>query len=116
LTHEGVEAILAEAAKVIAATPEFPLKGMESGKMKVYDGHAKKGPLFKIVKVKEGYFRVEGDEVVYMEKTTNLKTDEGVARFIHYLDKIGIEEALHKAGAKDGDTVLVGEFQFEYSE
>jgi GTP-binding protein len=116
LTHEGVDAILTKAAELIKVTPEFPLKGLETGGMKVYDGHTHKGPLFHIEKVKEGYFRVVGEEVEYMQKTTNLKNDEGVARFIHYLDKIGVEEALHKAGATEGDTVLVGDFEFEYSE
>jgi len=114
LTHEGIDDILKKTAELIATTPEFPLKGLETGGVKVYDGHAKKGPLFRIEKIKPGYFRVVGEQVEYVEKTTNLKNDEGVARLVHYLDKIGVEEALKKAGAVDGDTVILGSFQFEY--
>lgn len=116
LTHEGVDKILKKAEELIAVTPPFPLKGMEAGTVKVYDGHKKQEAAFHVEKVKEGVWRVKGEEVEYMEKRTNLKNDEGVARLIHYLDKIGVEEALKKAGASDGDTVILGSFEFEYSE
>ena len=37
-------------------------------------------------------------------------------KLIKYLNKIGVDEALHKAGAKDGDTVKLCDFEFEYFE
>jgi GTP-binding protein len=115
LTHEGVSDIVKKAEELIATTPEFPLKGLETGGLKVYDGHLEKEPEFRIEKIRAGYFRVVGEKVEYMQKTTNLKNDDGVARLIHYLDRIGVEEALKKAGAKDGDTIVLGSFEFEYT-
>ena len=41
---------------------------------------------------------------------------EGMDKLIKYLNKIGVDEALHKAGAKDGDTVKLCDFEFEYFE
>jgi Obg family GTPase CgtA-like protein len=35
---------------------------------------------------------------------------------VDYLDKIGVEEKLKAMGAQEGDTVGIGEFEFEYSE
>ena len=46
----------------------------------------------------------------------NLSTDEGVAKLISYLDKIGVEDALRKKGAQNGDTVKIGEYEFEYND
>jgi Obg family GTPase CgtA-like protein len=33
-----------------------------------------------------------------------------------YLRKIGVEERLQKVGARDGDTVVLCDFEFEYIE
>lgn len=37
-------------------------------------------------------------------------------RLITYLNKIGIDNALKEAGAKDGDTVILEDFYFTYYE
>ena len=46
----------------------------------------------------------------------NLSTDQGVAKLLSYLTKIGIDAALKEKGAVEGDTVRIGDFEFEYSE
>ena len=46
----------------------------------------------------------------------NLSTDAGVAQLISYLGRIGIDEALKEKGAKDGDTVRIQDFEFDYYE
>ncbi|HOC81250.1 MAG TPA: Obg family GTPase CgtA, partial [Bacilli bacterium] len=46
----------------------------------------------------------------------NLTTDEGLMKLITYLRKIGVEERLQKVGARDGDTVVLCDFEFEYIE
>ena len=44
----------------------------------------------------------------------NLSTDEGISRFIALLDKLGVDEARHEKGAKEGDTVMIGDFAFDF--
>ena len=46
----------------------------------------------------------------------NLSTDAGVAQLIQYLNRLGVDEALKAKGAKDGDTVRLQDFEFEYYE
>lgn len=117
LTHKGMEAILKKAADILASTPAFPLKGMENlSKVKVYDGHEDEGPLFKIRKDKAGFYSIEGEKVLLKASLINTKTDEGLAQLVRYLDSIGVEEALKKAGAVEGDEVRLGDFRFDYSE
>lgn len=117
LTHLGLEKILTKAADLLDTTKTFPLKGMENlSKIKVYDGHENKGPLFKILRNGNNGWMIVGDEVLLKASIINTKTDEGLAQLVKYLDSIGVEEALKAAGAKDGDEVRLGDFRFDYSE
>ena len=39
-----------------------------------------------------------------------------MSKLLTYLERIGIEEKLKEAGAKNGDTILLDDFEFEYYE
>lgn len=71
-------------------------------------------PVYQVVKRSDGVFEIVGDRVIKTKRLINLKTDEGVDRLLEYLERIGIEEKLSDAGAKDGDTVVLDGFEFDY--
>jgi GTP-binding protein len=117
LTHLGVDAILKKAMDTILITPEFPLKGMEQKeKIKVYDGHKENLAVFKVVREGPHSFRLVGERIERTFAIMNTSTDEGVTRLIRYLDSLGVEEALKKAGAEEGDEVHLKDFVFVYNE
>jgi GTP-binding protein len=116
LTHKGVDAIMKKAMDLIEKTPIFPLKGMEeAGTFKIYDGHEESRPPFSLTRTGPHSFLIDGDEVTRVASIMNTKSDEGMMRLIKYLYSIGIEEALIKAGAEDGDEVSLGDLRFEYT-
>lgn len=43
-------------------------------------------------------------------------TDEAVLRFANKLRKLGVDDELRNQGAKDGDTVRILDFEFEFSD
>jgi Obg family GTPase CgtA-like protein len=43
-----------------------------------------------------------------------LSTDQGVMSLLQYLRKIKVEDALEQMGVQEGDTVIIGEFEFTY--
>ena len=45
---------------------------------------------------------------------TNVSTDEGVMILMSKIRSLRIDDALENLGAKDGDTVVLGDFEFEY--
>ncbi|EPR45537.1 hypothetical protein EF10244_13290 [Enterococcus faecalis 10244] len=47
---------------------------------------------------------------------TNFDHDETVMRFARQLRGMGVDEALRARGAKDGDIVRIGNFEFEFVE
>lgn len=70
---------------------------------------------FDIVKTKEG-FVVKGEQVEAWLNRYSLQHKDALARFLEVLEKNGLSEKLKQAGAKDGDTVWIGDYDFEYYE
>ncbi len=65
---------------------------------------------------RDGVFLVEGKEIERHVAMTNMEYEEAVERLQWIIQRMGIEEALRKAGAKEGDTVKIGEMEFQYVE
>jgi GTP-binding protein len=59
---------------------------------------------------------IRGDEVEKLLKMTRFSTDEAARRFANKLRKMGIDDKLRELGAKDGDTVRILDFEFDYKE
>ena len=68
------------------------------------------------IRREKGVFIVEGENIERIYKKINISTDEGVMRLATILNKMGVEEALKKNGIKEGDTVRLCDFEFEYYE
>ncbi|MNC83585.1 GTPase ObgE [compost metagenome] len=51
-----------------------------------------------------------------MMRRFNFASEDTVLRFARTLRKMGVDQALRDRGAKDGDTVRIGKFEFEFSE
>ena len=70
---------------------------------------------FKVVPLGGGVFRVEGPQVERMVVQTDWENEEAIAFLQHRLKRLGVEKALEKAGAVDGDEIrIVGRaFDFE---
>lgn len=71
-------------------------------------------PVYKIIKREDHVYEVIGERVIRTKKLINLKTDEGVNRFLSYLDRIGLNERLEKMNLENGDSVIIDDFEFEY--
>jgi GTP-binding protein len=59
-------------------------------------------------------FVVRGDRVERLVERTDMESTGGLARFQTELDKLGVNSALETAGIQPGDTVRIGEVEFEY--
>ena len=46
---------------------------------------------------------------------TNFNTEESYERFSNKLRRMGIDEELEKMGIKEGDTVRIFDFEFEWT-
>jgi GTP-binding protein len=60
-----------------------------------------------------GFF-VRGERIERLVERTDLDSDAALDRFQVSLDRLGVNAALESAGAKPGDTVRIGDAEFEY--
>lgn len=117
LTHEGVDELINKCHELISKTDPFPLMGTEEkAATRVYNAYKDQKPIFEVVKEKDHVFRLVGESIERTYSLINISTDEGMMRLINYLRKIEVEEALKEAGAEDGDSVFLCDFEFEYLE
>ena len=65
---------------------------------------------FEIVRTDEGAYLIRGERPFRWVNQTDFTNDEAVGYLGDRLARLGVEEALAKAGAEAGDTVLIGDF------
>jgi GTP-binding protein len=68
------------------------------------------------VKKEGAAFRVEGDRVLRLASGIDWESPDAAAYFQRHLVRSGIERELRALGAKEGDTVRIGELELEWSE
>ena len=61
------------------------------------------------------HFLVFGGILEKLKEKFNTNSDDGLALFLKELDKLGLEKALLKKGAKDGDVVKIEDFSIEFN-
>ena len=76
----------------------------------VEDPHA-----FAIVRESNGY-RVKSAAIERAAEMTPFDQSGSVRRFQKLMERLGVDKALREAGAQEGDTVFIGEYELEYQE
>jgi GTP-binding protein len=70
---------------------------------------ALKDPGFDVVRLKDGSYLVRGEKPSRWVIQTDFTNEEAVGYLADRLARLGVEEALAKAGANSSDTVLIGD-------
>ena len=109
-TGEGVQKVLDEVVKILAATPVEIFVPEE----KVAPVH-KVEPIFTIERDENDIVHIRGKKVAEFIAMTNFAQPEAVTRLKGIFKKIGLEKALLKYGVQDGDTLIVGNKEFEWN-
>ncbi len=109
-TGEGVNKVLDEVVKILAATPvEAPVE------VKKAAGTHRVEPIFSISRDEEDVIHITGKKVEEFIAMTNFNQPEAIARLRGIFKKIGLEKALLKYGVQDGDSLVVGGREFEWN-
>lgn len=116
VTRQGLDALLNATADLLEVTPEFPLYEEELEEETVHYGFNPEGPEFQIDRDSDATWILSGEKIEKLFQMTNFDHDETVMRFARQLRGMGVDEALRARGAKDGDIVRIGNFEFEFVE
>ncbi|RXZ84525.1 GTPase ObgE [Paenibacillaceae bacterium] len=117
LTKQGVQDLVYKAADLLDSIPDQRAveEVISSDERKVYKYEKKDDDSF-TVRFDEGIYVVESASIEKLIKRSNLNSYDEVMRFARIMRKKGVDAALRKAGAKDGDLVRIGDFGFEFFE
>ncbi|MEB6038650.1 GTPase ObgE [Enterococcus gallinarum] len=116
VTRKGIDALLSATADLLEVTPEFLLYDEEIEEEVVQYGFHSDEPEFTIDRDPDATWILSGEKIEKLFQMTNFDHDETVMRFARQLRGLGVDEALRARGAKDGDIVRIGNFEFEFVE
>jgi GTP-binding protein len=114
VSRKGIDALLNATADLLEVTPEFLLYDEEIEEDTVNYGFNPDEPEFEIKRMPDASWVLEGDKLEKLFTMTNFDHEETVMRFARQLRGMGVDEALRSRGAKDGDIVRIGTFEFEF--
>ncbi|GAC1312863.1 MAG: GTPase ObgE [Vulcanimicrobiaceae bacterium] len=109
-TGEGVRELLYAAYGTIAAMPLPEVVAPDAPRFILTPQEA-----FTIEVDPDGTFVVLGDRIERLAAMTDFDMDEGLAHFEQVLAKMGVDKRLQEMGAREGDTVRIAQFEFDYS-
>ncbi|GMA55887.1 hypothetical protein GCM10025858_03900 [Alicyclobacillus sacchari] len=113
-THQGLEPLIRKLADMLDALPhgvEPQIVAPDEEEHKVYRLERKE-PF--AIRREGGEFIVESPELEKLVKMTNFQQFDAVKRFQRILKQRGVDDALRERGAKDGDSIRIGDMVFDF--
>ena len=109
-TGEGLDALIARSAEELRDLPPMTIYEAEYDPEDAYVGGGKETT----ITYEGGVYYVEGDWLFNLMGQINFSDNESLNYFQRILYRSGIFEELEKRGCKDGDTVSIYDFEFDF--
>lgn len=71
---------------------------------------------YEIIRENDHTWLIKGEKLEKLLKMTKFNSEEAELRFARKLKNLGVDEELRKLGAKEGDKVIILDYEFEYEE
>ena len=114
ITGDGINKIILKLADILDEIPKESLYQNDK-----FESHT----IYKFKKEKpyhitndNGTWIISGKEIEKLLIMSRLDTDEAILRFSNKLKKLGIDDELREKGVKDGDTIKIMDYEFEFKE
>lgn len=114
INGEGVNKIILKLADMLDEIPKSNLYNDEKFESHVIYKFKEEKP-YKIIKDNDAWV-ISGKGIEKLLIMSRLDTDEAILRFSNKLRKMGIDDELRELGAKDGDTIKIMDYEFEFKE
>ncbi|MFB1099123.1 MULTISPECIES: GTPase ObgE [Bacillaceae] len=113
ITRDGLQDVLYAIADKLDQIPKTEKPVEEQTERVVYRFEESEKP-FEITRDPDGAFVLYGEPIEKLFKMTDFNRDEAARRFSRQMRAMGVDEALRKRGAKDGDIIRLLELEFEF--
>ncbi|OEF98032.1 GTPase ObgE [Vulcanibacillus modesticaldus] len=115
-TGQGIQELLFAVADMLDQIPIEPLvEEVVEEERKIYKHKPKEEVEFTIRRENE-IFVIESKKIEKLFKMTDFNQYDSVQRFARILRKMGVDDQLRKMGAKNGDSVRIADYEFEFVE
>ncbi|MGT2923978.1 GTPase ObgE [Streptococcus caviae] len=114
IAHQGLDALLDATAQLLDQTDDFLIYDESDMQEEAYYGFAEEEKAFDISRADDASWILSGEKLEKLFVMTNLERDEAIMKFSRQLRAMGVDQALRERGARDGDTVRIGKFEFEF--
>lgn len=114
INGNGIEKILLKLADMLDEIPKENLYEDEKFESHVIYKFKEEKP-YKITKENDTWI-ISGKEIEKLLIMSRLDTEEAILRFSNKLRKMGIDDELRELGAKEGDTIKIMDYEFEFKE
>ncbi|MDR1782625.1 MAG: GTPase ObgE [Bacilli bacterium] len=108
LMHDGLSAVLYKISDILKNNPIIYDTFDTVKVINYYDDD------YIDVNYHDNAYFVSNHKVEKAFKMTNFNSDEGASRFAKLMRNYGVDDALRKAGAKNGDTIVILDYSFEF--
>jgi len=110
--HEGLDAVVQAIGPALAAGPPPPAPAR--GAAPVLRPQDERVGDFAVERDQQGPYRVRGAALERLVAKADLDNEEAVRYLQEVMERAGVSDALRRAGAQPGDTVLIGDEEFEF--
>ncbi len=113
MKEEGLNKVIEKLADMLDEIPQVPLYEEEQFESYVLYKFQKEEP-YTISRDIDGAWLIKGKEIEKLLQMTRFNTEEAISRFANKLRKMGIDDKLVELGVKEGDTVRILDYEFEF--
>jgi GTPase len=118
VTRQGIQELIYGVADLLDTLPDPQIHTVEQieqqSERKVYRVEEEEVPF--TIRRENEYFIVESAKLEKMVRMTNFEQYDAVKRFQRIMKGMGVDQALRDRGAKEGDSVVIGDLEFEFTE
>lgn len=113
-TKDNIQELLYKTADLLEQTPRFDLYSEQDMDEVVEYTFTPDDKLFDVRLSEDNVYEVTGKGLEKMFLMTDFSKDQSVKRFARQLRGLGVDEALRAKGVRNGDTVRIFDYEFEF--
>ncbi len=114
VTRDGLDELLYAVADRLEEIPKYEEQPIEEVDERVVYKFEKEEAPFKVTRADDGAYVLYGEKIESVFRRTDFSRDQSINRFARQMRGMGVDEELRKRGAKDGDTVRLLDYEFEF--
>lgn len=114
ITQSGVKELMLKIALVLSQAKLVDIYEEDDKEDEVVYRYEAIDKEFNVIQINEKTYSVEGKLIERLLQMTNFASEESIKHLARRMRRYGVDDSLREHGCKNGDTVRIGEYEFEF--